>query len=120
MRTFLTAAFLAVALTLSGCAGFGVKNPLSPTTMDKVDAAYGTVAAVAANYVEACAARVIPNSCRLVVPKLQAYDRKTYTAVVAARNFTDRYPDLNAVTVLLAAQQAITDFRNFQVSQGVK
>jgi hypothetical protein len=117
MRSLITAAILAVAVVVAGCSN--VNNPFSAPTLDKVETAYGAVLAVAMNYKRACANRVIPNSCRLIVPKLQEYDRKTHISIVAARNFVDNYPQLNPANAILAAQQAVTDFRNFQVSQGV-
>ena len=119
MKKFFAATALVLAFAIGGCSSIGVKNPFDQPTLAKVETAYGAVLAIAVNYRDACAKRLIPPSCRTVVPRLQLYGRATHTAVLNARNFVRNYPNLNAVNVLIAAQQSITDFRNFQVSQGV-
>ncbi|MFA5897681.1 MAG: hypothetical protein WC829_01080 [Hyphomicrobium sp.] len=114
-----------LALALAGCANLpnpfaSFSNPLTTPTLAAVESTYGAALSVAVGYRDACAARTIPVSCRTVVPIVQAYGKRAQGAIVAARGFVKNNPKLDATSLLIAAQTAVTDFKDVQNKLGVK
>lgn len=111
-----------LSLSLAGCVGGlgSFKNPLTPTTIDSLEDSYGAAIAVGVTYKRSCLARLIPKSCFGVVRKLQPYEDKAYNALSIAQRFTRESPTLNAVNVLMIADQAIKAFSSEQFINGVK
>jgi len=134
------AAALLGILLLAGCAGnksvlqggnsifTEIRNPISTADQAAVEAAYGTVLAAAVNYkrLPLCRPRQAGGgfttlcSERSILLQLQAADRKAYAAIVSLRNFRRNYPNINAVSALDAARNAVRDFQNVAFLNGVK
>lgn len=112
---------LALALPLGACAMLPqYNNPLKPNTFAAVQNSYGAALAVFVNYREACAQRLIPQTCRTAVQTLQPYIRKAEGARQAALNFIARYPKLDATKVIFAMQDAVNDFKVVQMEAGIR
>ena len=109
-----------LALTVSGCALFkDIANPITQSRLDTINASWGAALAIAANYRDACAQRLIPASCRTVVPKLQNSAIVAQAAVNRA-NQASLSPTTNAAQLLELASDAINDFKVLQMTYGVK
>lgn len=98
------------ALALTACAS--IPNPFTAPTLAAVESSYGAALAVAVNYRDACAQRLIPSSCRTVVPVVQVYGARAQSAVLVARNFVKNNPTLDATSILSTAQDAIEMFKS--------
>lgn len=107
-----------VALSLTACAT--IKNPITTTTLNNVEDAYGAAIAIAVTYKRSCIARLINKSCFNIVAKIQPYEDKAYKALSIAQDFVKNNPTLDATTVLLVANDAIKAFGNEQFINGVK
>ena len=109
-----------LALGLMGCTTVAsINNPISTPTLAAVESSYGAALSVAVGYRDACAQRLIPSSCRPIVAQLQTYGRQAQGAVVAARNFVRNNPTIDPVSAVLAAQAAVSDFKEAQTRLGV-
>ena len=106
-----------LASALSACATFA--NPLTPTTINTVNASWGATLALGANYRDACATRIIPPSCRSIVINLQKAAIPVQAAVKAA-NQASIAGTVNAVSLAQAASDAINDYKTLQMQYGVK
>lgn len=128
---------LVTAFLITGCAGQSVfeggtsltapfQNPVGREQLAQLEAAYGVVLTAAVTYrrLPLCKAgqtATFSNVCaqRAIILQLQSYDRRAQAALKIARNFVRNNPTLNAFTVISAAQQAISDFRNAAITNGV-
>lgn len=108
MKKVLLALVLSFALT--ACAS--IPNPFTAPTLAAVESSYGAALALAVNYRDACAQRLIPASCRTVVPVMQSYGARAQSAVLVARNFVKNNPTLDATSILSTAQDAIEMFKS--------
>ena len=135
MKRFLIIPLLALAL--SGCAGTlekinsavsvvtsTVTNPVSSVDIYRVKNVYAATLQLVVDYRNYCwakpyavlmadpiAAPVCQNR-RAVVRIAQAGKAKASAAIRSADNFVRNNPTINAQTVISAAWQAVTDFRN--------
>lgn len=110
----------ALAASLGGCVADSVKNPVSGDTLTAVEDAYGVVLSSAVGYRKLCEKKIIPPSCRPVVLKLQAAAVKAQGAVIAARDFVKNNPEISPLSALLAARNAIADFKAVETKYEVK
>ena len=117
MRKLLVICF---ALALAGCASLSIKNPFTTTTLGDVEAAYGTALSIAVGYRDACAQRLIPPSCRTIVPQVQRYGVQAQNAIVYARSFVRNNPTLDPTTAVKIASDAVSAFSSFEAQAGVK
>lgn len=108
---------LAFCLVLGGCATYA--NPLTPSTVDTINASWGATLALGANYRDACANRLIPPSCRPIVRKLQVAAIPVQTAVKTA-NQASLVGSVNINSLVQAASDAINDYKTLQMQYGVK
>jgi hypothetical protein len=132
----IAAAAALIALSLGGCAGFSqklaaitniatldIKNPVSQADIASVESAYGIALAAAVAYRERydaghrCTRTNLEsptNLCarRSVVVKLQAAELKAQDEIQRAKDFIARNPNVNAGSLIDAAQTAVAAFRN--------
>lgn len=101
---------LVLGFALSSCATFN--NPLNRTQLLNTESAYGLALSGAVAYRGLCAKKQIPSTCRDIVLRMQSADRRVRVAIRDARVFIKNNPTLNAATVLIAVQNAISDFRS--------
>lgn len=115
---------LLLILSLAGCAGLpppfnSFANPLTASTVTGVNASWGGALALAANYRDACANRMIPPSCRPIVVKLQQWAIAPQAAV-SAMNKAAVGGNVNIVSLTQAASDAVNDYKTLQMQYGVK
>ncbi len=111
---------IALAISLGGCALFqNFANPLTRSRLDTINASWGAALAIAANYHDACAQRLIPPSCRPIVVRLQAAAIPAQAAVKRA-NAASITATTNAAQLIELASDAINDFKVLQMTYGVK
>ncbi len=123
-----------VSLSLAGCVTNSdgsttifpvVKNPVTPTSLYDLKATYAVAASGAAEYIDRyrqghrCTKtklESVGNVCsrRSIVVKLQRADRNAQIALGQATVFIRDNPTLNALSVISAAQAAVTTFYNIQ------
>lgn len=113
-----------LALGVTGCAGLpppfnSFANPLTTSTVSGVNASWGGALALAANYHDACASRLIPPSCRPIVVKMQQYAIAPQAAV-RAMNKASVGDSTNVVVLVQAASDAVNDYKTLQMTYGVK
>jgi hypothetical protein len=109
---------LVAALALSGCATF--TNPVSIDMLYTAESAYGVAISAAVAYHDLCAKRAIPPSCRTIVPKLQAADKKVEAAIVAAKTLAAAGPTVDVSSAVTAVQAALADFQSLEAANGVR
>lgn len=110
----------ALAIALASCATPAtIQNPLTQSRLDTINASWGATLAIAANYRDACAQRLIPPSCRTIVLKLQT-TAIAVQAVVHRVNTASVSKTINAVQLVEMASDAINDFKLLQMQYGVK
>lgn len=100
----------AVVFTLAACAS--IPNPFNKPTLAAVEASYGAALSLAVGYRDACALRRIPPDCRLIVPRVQKYGAVAQAEMLVARRFVKDNPTIDATTVLITAQDAVTALKN--------
>lgn len=112
-----------LALGVTGCAGLpppfnSFANPLNVSTVSTVNASWGGALALAANYRDACANRLIPPSCRPIVVKMQQYAIAPQAAVKAVNKATVG-GSTNVVALAQAASDAVNDYKTLQMQYGI-
>ena len=120
---------LTLSLCLAGCAGTlpSVKNPVTPTSLYDIKAAYAIAEAGADTYIQRyrdghrctkTALESVTNLCsrRSIVLKMQDADRKAQIALGRVDAFVRDNPMLDATSVISAAQSAVAAF--YQIQQG--
>lgn len=115
-------AMIALALALAGCATFkplDLNTTVSRNTLVGIESGYGIVLSGERTYKSLCVAKSIPVTCRAVVVRLQAADRKTAQAIHAAAKFISTFPTVDASNVISAAQSALDELRSILGSTGV-
>lgn len=118
-------ALIALALvgTLAGCATYNpftsVQNPITQSRVDTLNATWGAALALANGYKKTCVQRLIPQTCRGIVQKMQAAVPIVQAKVVSARNFSAK-PTLSVVDLIGVAERAVDDFKTLQSNLGVK
>lgn len=124
MKKLFQAAALSLTLVVSGCGpaqsvltgGWGVttqiKNPVGKSELAKIELSYQ----VASKIFVACRQARCTSKGNLQV--YQAYDRKAYAAIVAARPVVRNNPTVSGLSVLVLARQAVADYQS--VIQGVR
>ena len=108
---------LLIALSLSACASFA--NPFTANSLAAINSTWGATLAIAANYHDACASRLIPPSCRPIVVKLQQAAIPVQAAVKAA-NAASVGGSANLSTFIATASQAIDNYKALQLQYGVQ
>ena len=109
---------LVLAFLVAGCAS--VPNPLTSGRLDTINASWGATLALGANYRDACAARIIPPSCRPIVVRLQQAAIPVQASVKAANSAALSGGTINAGAILDAASNAINDYKLLQMQYGIK
>lgn len=109
--------FTVLALGLSACATF--QNPLSPSRMDALNASWGTALSLANGYYQSCERRIIPQSCRTVVARMQVAVRPIHAKVLRARAFA-KNPTISTIDLINVASDAVNDFKLLQSEMGVR
>lgn len=112
MKRFIAIAF---ALVLAGC----VTNPITKFRVDALTASWGAALALGNGYYDACERRVIPQTCRTVVARLQGIAPTVQAKVTAAQNFAMR-SSVSAVDLIAVAESAVNDFKAIQAQLGVR
>lgn len=107
----------ALALFVSGCAAH-IPNPITGSRLDIVNASWGATLAIAVNYRDACAERLIPPSCRTIVPRLQRAAMPVQAQVDKANQASTR-STVNAAELVSYASDAINDFKILLMELGV-
>jgi hypothetical protein len=114
---------LFTALSLSACAT--MNNPVSTTNLYDIESAYYAAEQVALVYMRLPLCKTgtttsLTNQCgrRSVKVKIQNAARTAQVAIIAARNFVRNNPTINDLTLLTAAQTALTNFQSVLTAQG--
>lgn len=110
------AVILLFALALTACAT--ISNPFTQSRVDTMEDAWGAALAIAANYRDACAARVLQPSCRTIVINLQTAAVPVQTVVLRARA-SAKNPTITTGILVEEAIGAIGNFKNLQTQYGV-
>lgn len=135
MRSLRLAAVLLLSLTIAGCGGHvadvfklataSIENPIGAVDIYRARNVYTATLEVAAEYRRYCwskpyrvlmatpVAKTICKSRREIVLKFKAADDKAFAALAAAETFIAANPTISAVTVVGAAWDAVTAFKNY-------
>lgn len=125
MRSLRSFAFAALAAMLvAGCGAsqigqiiaVGVKNPINNTQLYQAEVAFDGTLKTFNELKGLCARRVLKPSCRTYVVQGQNFIRKAAAADVAARNFVDKNPTLDATNVVGAFTGIVSDFNRTTVA----
>lgn len=131
MKRLLLMPVLALSLFVGGCAGgsiltggssltASITTPVGRRELAAVESTYGIALAAAVNYRRLCVRREIPRSCREVVNRIAAADRKVRPVRRAAHNFVRNNPTISGVSAISAFRQAVADFQSVAAANGVR
>lgn len=124
---------ITLILMVTSCSWISQKyqNPVNQNRLVAVESGYGIVLSAALVYkaLPPCAPSETITISRLckdagVITQLQVADRKVQAALVAARNFVDKNPTVDASGIIQVVTDAINDFKatmakyNIAVPQG--
>lgn len=105
---------LTAILGLTACAGINplasVTNPVNTTKLYQAELVYDGTLKTFNKYKDLCVRRVIGSACRTYVIRGQGIIRKADAADIAARNFVDKNPTLDATNVVQAFTGLVSDF----------
>lgn len=104
-------------LLLANCATYN--NPINTSELATAESTYGVALSIAVAYHNSCAQKLIPKTCRAIVAKLQAADRKAQVLLVRARTFVKDNPTVSAITIIAAARDAVDAFTQLELQYGV-
>ncbi len=107
------AILFAIVLSLGGCSGgklASLTNPATPTNLYAAELVFDGSLKTFNELKGLCARRVLPPVCRTYVTQGQDYIRKIAAADVAANNFVENNPTLDATNVIQAFTGLISDF----------
>lgn len=107
---------IVLALTLGACAQLGeiargVPNPVSAERIILIKSGYGIALSAAVAYRDSCAQRLIPPSCRTVVPKLVAANRKVEVALARLDALRKLGPTIDITEAVNALSDAVNDLK---------
>lgn len=108
-----------LALAIAGCAT-KIPNPVSKTALDKIEAGYGASYVLLEGWRDQCAARQIPLSCRIQVPKAQEVARQAQATLIDARDLVDNHPEIDATTAIAKSSTLVSRFKAILAQYGVK
>ena len=110
MKRILAVALLAIGL--GGCASFGTfTNPVTTDRVVLIKQGYGVALAAAVAYRDSCAKRLIPPSCRTVVPQIVAANRKVEVALARLEAIRRLGPNVSTVEAINALSDAVNDLK---------
>jgi len=112
----------ALSIALAGCAGIGsVTNPVTRTDLVSAESAYGVALSAAVGYRKLCADKAIARAtCAPVVLKLQRADQKVQVALKNLRSFVRDNPTVDAISLVTAVKDAVSDFQVIASANGVR
>jgi len=114
MKNIIRAFALGAVLLLAACANFNplasVTNPVNTTRLYQAELVFSASLKTFNTYKDLCVRRVIASTCRTYVVQGQGLIRKASAADVAARNFVDKNPTLDATNVVQAFTGLVSDF----------
>ena len=87
-----------------------VTNPINTTKLYQAELVFDAALKSFNKYKDLCARRVIASQCRTYVIEGQGIIPKASAADIAARNFVDRYPTLDATNVVQAFTGLVSTF----------
>ena len=87
-----------------------VTNPVNTTKLYQAELVFDASLKTFNKYKDLCTRRVIASQCRTYVFEGQKIIRKANAADIAARNFVDKYPLLDATNVVQAFSGLVGDF----------
>lgn len=95
---------------LSACAIY--QNPITANRLATAESVYGVALSAAVAYRKLCADKVIARAnCAIVVAQMQAADKKVQAALTNVRAFQREHPEIDAVSLVLALEKAVSDFK---------
>lgn len=105
---------IALCLGLAGCLNpfATVTNPVSATNLYQAEIAYDAGIKTFNELKDLCANRTLPPKCRTYVVQGQGIIRKADAARVAAENFIDNNPTLDATRVVAAFTNLTAAFQD--------
>lgn len=100
----------ALGLWLGACTLF--HNPVTADRLALAESTYGVALTGAVAYRKLCADKVLARAqCGIIVATMQAADAKAQIALKNLRSFQKEHPEIDAVSLLLAVEKAIGDFK---------
>ena len=138
-RTFIALALMGAVLGLGACTTdqsvlsggtsltASIPNPANKQQLAAAESTYNIAANAALVYrsrplCKTGTVETLENICarRSVVVKMQTYDRNAYAALKAARTFVRNNPTISAVSIIAAAQRAVSDYQSAAQTNGVQ
>lgn len=101
-------AAIILSVSLAACAT--IKN-ITPTTLADLESVYGAAEAIAVGYRDSCDNRLLPPSCRMIVPAVQKYGAMAQEKVLAARKFVAENPTVDASAQVAIAFAAVKQLK---------
>ena len=100
---------LALLLLLAGCAS--IPNPVTSDRLTAIKSGYGIALSAAVAYRDSCAQRLIPPSCRLIVPKIVLANRKVEIALSRLESVRRLGPTVDAGEAIGQLSDAVNDLK---------
>lgn len=107
MRKILIAC--SVALSLAACAT--IQNPVTGDRLTAIKSGYGIALSAAVAYRASCVQRLIPPSCRTVVPQLVSANRKVEIAMARLEQLRQLGPTIDATQAINQLSDAVNDLK---------
>lgn len=106
------------ALVLASCAT--LQNPITSDRLTTIKEGYGLVLSAAVAYRNSCDQRLIPSSCRKVVPQLVSADAKVRVALGRLSSIQKLGPSISTAAAIDQLSAAVNDFKVIAASNGVQ
>lgn len=103
------ALMLVGALLVSGCATY--QNPVTADRLTTIKSGYGIALSAAVAYRDSCAQRLIPPSCRMIVPQIVAANRKVEIALARLNSLKQLGPTIDTSQAIDQLSGAVNDLK---------
>lgn len=98
-----------LSLGLCGCGS--IPNPITTDRVVVIKESYGVALSAAVAYRDSCAQRILPPSCRTVVPRLVAANRRVEIALSRLSSLEALGPAVDLTEAINALSDAVNDLK---------
>ena len=108
---------LVIVLLVAGCAT--LQNPITADRLTTIKSGYGIALSAAVAYRDSCAQRLIPPSCRLIVPQIVNANRKVEVALARLNSLKQLGPTIDVTQAIDQLSGAVNDLKVIIPAGGV-
>ncbi len=88
-----------------------MQNPITADRLTTIKAGYGIALSAAVAYRDSCAQRLIPPSCRLIVPKIVVANRRVEIALSRLQSIQRLGPTVDVTQAIGQLSDAVNDLK---------